>query len=94
MRRWPTIWLAKVVSSETTTWYAVPVLLVITHKEFQQLMSALDNLNANLSKLSTDIDALIAKQTPSGVPEADVQAVADAVANLDAKVTAALNPVS
>ena len=55
-------------------------------------MSALDNLNANLSKLSTDVDALIAKQTATGVPETDVQAAADAVANLDAKVTAALSP--
>ena len=69
----------------------MPVILVITHKEFEQLMAALDTLNSNISKLSTDVEALIAKQT-TGVPEADVQAAADSVAALDAKVTAALSP--
>lgn len=49
-------------------------------------MSAIDNLNQNIQKLSADVDALL--QKPVGVPEADVQAAADAVAAIDAK----LNP--
>lgn len=52
------------------------------------MSAALDSLTANVSKLSTDVDALIAKHSAS-IPEAAVQAQADAVAALDAKVVAA-----
>lgn len=53
------------------------------------VVAAIDNLNANVQKLSADVDALIAKGT-GGVPEAAVQSAADAVAALDTKVTTAL----
>jgi outer membrane murein-binding lipoprotein Lpp len=63
-------------------------LLYIILKSQENLMSAIDTLNANVAKLSTDVDALLAK--PAGVPEAAVQTAADAVAAIDAKVTAVL----
>ncbi len=47
-------------------------------------MAAIDNLNANVAQLKTDVEALVVK--PAGVPEAEVQAAADAVAALDAEV--------
>jgi hypothetical protein len=53
-------------------------------------MSAIDNANKNLVDLKADVEALIAK--PAGVPETQVQAVADAIAVLDAEVKAALTP--
>jgi len=55
-------------------------------------MSELDNLNANVAKLSADVDALLAKPVPTGVDPAAVQAAADAVAAIDAKVVAANPP--
>lgn len=58
----------------------------ILHRE-KLIMAALDDLKANVAKLSADVDALLAK--PAGVPEAEVQAQADAVAAVDAKVVAA-----
>lgn len=54
-----------------------------------KVMSAeLDALTANVAKLSTSVDTLIAK-VATGVPAAAVQAQADAVAAIDAKVVAA-----
>lgn len=55
------------------------------------LVAAIDNLSANVTKLSATVDALIAKASqPSGVPEATVQGMADAVAAIDAKAQASL----
>jgi len=42
-------------------------------------MAALDNLRGAIDKLTASVDALAAKPT-GGVPEADVQSAADAVA--------------
>lgn len=42
-------------------------------------MAAIDNLKGAVDKLTASVDALVAKPT-GGVPEADVQAAADAVA--------------
>lgn len=54
----------------------------------ERIMAAIDNLTVNVAKLSTDVDTLLAK--PAGVPEAQVQAAADAVAAVDAKIVAAI----
>lgn len=51
-------------------------------------MAAIDNLTAAINQLQTDVQALLAK--PTGVPETQVQAAADAVTTLDAQVKAAL----
>lgn len=50
----------------------------------EMIMAAIDNLNANLAKLKTDVEALLARQTSAS--EAQIQAAADAVAALDAEV--------
>lgn len=59
-------------------------------------MAAIDNLTANVDKLSADVQTLIAKANqpipPAGVPEAAVQAQADRVAAIDAQVIAAITP--
>lgn len=52
-------------------------------------MAALDSAQANLAALQTDVAALLARPA-GGVPESDVQAIADAIAALDATVKAAL----
>ncbi len=55
----------------------------------EKIMAALDTAQANLAQLSTDVAALVARPA-GGVPEADVQAIADAIAALDATVKTAL----
>lgn len=52
-------------------------------------MSAIENLTTNVSKLNTDVDALAA--AVAAIPNQDtaIQAAADAVAAVDAKVVAA-----
>ena len=55
----------------------------------EKIMAALDTAQQNLSALTADVQALLAKPA-GGVPEADVQAIADAIAALDATVKAAL----
>lgn len=55
------------------------------------IVSSIDNLNTNISKLATDVEALIAKPS-TGVDEAQVQSAADNLAALDEKVVAALTP--
>jgi len=55
----------------------------------EKLLAAIDTLTANVQKLSADVDALIAAKQ-AAPSEAAVQAQADAVAAIDAKVTAAL----
>jgi hypothetical protein len=77
------------------------------HHQGEQIMAALDDLNANISTINASItalgvgvDTLIARPAPvGGVPEADVAAAAAAVAaantavtDLQAKVDAANNP--
>ena len=52
-------------------------------------MAAIDDAKQHLSELQTDVAALLARPA-GGVPEADVQAIADALASLDAQVKAAL----
>lgn len=54
----------------------------------RKIMAAIDNANANLAQLKTDVEALLAK--PAGIPEAEVQAIADAIAALDVSVKAAI----
>jgi Tfp pilus assembly protein PilW len=77
------------------------------HQQGERIMAAIDNLNANTAKLTSDVaalttsvDTLFARPAPAaGVPEAEVQAAADAVAvantsvtDLTAKVDAVVNP--
>lgn len=74
-------------------WIRHLLYTVLTNQERQiknqeREMAAIDDLQANVAKLSADVDALLAK--PMGVPEAQVQAQADAVAAVDAKVVQAL----
>lgn len=55
-------------------------------------MAAIDTANANLLKLQTDVTALIAAEpqpTTGGATEAQVQALADGIAAVDATVVAA-----
>lgn len=61
---------------------------ILVNQENQ--MAAIDTLNTNFAKLKADVETLIT--TKAGVPEAQVQAVADAVAALDAEVVAANPP--
>lgn len=48
------------------------------------MSQALDNANANLDQLATDVQTLVNR--PNGVPEADVQALADKAAAIDATI--------
>lgn len=56
---------------------------LIIQKE-KHMSQALDNANAALDKLSTDVATLLAR--PNGVPESDVQALADKAAAIDATI--------
>lgn len=92
---WPNHWdIEKIVAhglAEVLTNQGI--LLERTHtiiKNQETQMAELDNLNSNVAKLSTDVDALLARPVPpAGVDPAAVQAAADAVAAIDAKVVAA-----
>jgi hypothetical protein len=55
-------------------------------KQGKFIMAAIDNLNTNVAALAADVKSLLA--VPAGVPEAEVQAAADAVAAIDAQVKA------
>jgi hypothetical protein len=55
----------------------------------ENIMAAIDDANTNLAALQTDVTALLARPA-GGVPEASVQAIADALLALDAQVKAAL----
>ena len=61
-------------------------------KQGKFIMAAIDNLNTNVAALEADIKSLLAVP-PAGVPEAAVQAAADAVAAIDSQVKAVLAPV-
>ena len=58
-------------------------------EELNRLVAAIDNLTANVQKLSTDVAALVAK-LQAAPSEAAVQAQADAVAQIDSQVVTAL----
>lgn len=60
---------------------------ILINQEIQ--MAAIDDLNAAVSQLSTDVQALIAKPS-GGTPDAAVQAVTDQVNALDQQVKTAL----
>lgn len=55
-------------------------------KNQEKIMAALDDANANLTKLNTDLDAFIANQPTGGATEAQVQTLADGIAAADAKI--------
>lgn len=77
-------WLKKEARWQTQLLYKI-----LQNQESE--MAEIDNLNTNVAKLSTDVDALLAKAPPAtGVDPAAVQAAADAVAAVDAKVVAAI----
>ena len=60
-------------------------------REAKRLMAAIDSLNSNVAALAADVKSLLAIPAPvAGVPEAEVQAAADAVAAIDAEVKAVL----
>jgi len=61
---------------------------ILRNQETQ--MAAIDDLNAAVATLQTDVTALLAK--PAGTPDAAIQAVTANVTALDATVKAALNP--
>ena len=56
-----------------------------------RIMAAIDDLNTAVSKLSTDVDALIALQQ-AGDQTPAITAATDAVTAVDAKVTAITEP--
>lgn len=71
------------------------------HGESQKLIrvinrmaNAIENLTAAVSKLTSSVDAAVAKLNTPNVPEADVQAAADAVNIQSARLDAAslVNP--
>lgn len=64
------------------SWHAIS-----EHFQGRKIMPAIDNLNTNIQKLSTDIDAFIASHGSNN--EAQIQAAADAVQAADDKVVAA-----
>lgn len=63
-------------------------------KEKKHMAKSLDNLTAAIGKLTTSVDAAVAKlgTPPTGVPEADVQAAADAVNAQSARLDTAVSP--
>ncbi len=68
----------------------IPKLLLYTVLSAQERqMAAIDDAKAHLTEVQSDVQTLLAKPA-GGVPEADVQAIADALATLDAQVKAAL----
>ena len=56
------------------------------------MAKSIDNLTAAVSRLTTSVDAAVAKLGTTGVPEADVQAAADTVNAQSARLDAAVNP--
>lgn len=68
-------------------WLRYLLYTMLTKQE--RIMAALDAAQQNLAQLSSDVAALVARPA-GGVPETDVQAIADAIAALDATVKAAL----
>lgn len=62
-------------------------LTIAILRRLKQMSAALAALNANVAKLSADVDAFIAAQPPSQEPA--IQAAADTVAAADAKIVAA-----
>lgn len=60
----------------------------------EAMMSELTDLNTNITKLSTDVDTLIARPAadPTAVPATDVAAAAAAVKAIDDKIVAVLPP--
>jgi hypothetical protein len=69
-------------------WLRYLLYTMLTKQE--KIMAAIDDANTNLAALQADVTALLAKPS-GGVPEASVQAIADALATLDAQVKTALN---
>lgn len=62
-----------------------------------KIMSAINNLTSAVSRLTSGVDAVAAvlaagATTPPGVPEADVQAAADAVNAQAARLETAVTP--
>lgn len=55
----------------------------------ENIMAAIDDARTALSSLQSDVSTLLARPA-GGVPEADVQAIADAITALDATVKTAL----
>lgn len=69
-------------------WLKQLLYQIIINQE-TKIMPALDDARTNLSALQTDVSALLARPA-GGVPESEVQAIADALAALDADIKAAL----
>lgn len=67
------------------------LLVVIVVLELKELKMSVDNLNASITKLDTDIDTLIS-QGANSVPQADVDASQARLDVIDAKVVAATTP--
>lgn len=55
-------------------------------------MAEIDDLNTNIQALSADVDTLLARSVPTGVDPAAVKSAADAVAAIDDKIKAVINP--
>jgi hypothetical protein len=62
------------------------------NKQLQIMAKAIENLTDAVNKLTVSVDAAVAKIGAPGVPEADVQAAADAVNLQTAKLDSATNP--
>lgn len=62
----------------------------VLEKEVRRLVQELQNLSDNIVKLTTSIDAVVAKLSLPVISPADVQAAADAVAIQSARLDAAV----
>lgn len=79
MKMFPEHW-----NSDQIIRFALAEILINQEKQ----MAAIDDLNAAVTQLSTDVAALIAK--PEGTSDAQIEAVVTSVNALDAQVKAAL----
>lgn len=68
-------------------WLRYLLYTMLTKQE--KIMAAIDDAHANLQQLSADVQTLVSRPS-GGVPESDVQSIADAIAALDATVKQAL----
>ena len=68
-------------------WLRYLLYTMLTKQE--NIMAAIDDARTHLTELQGDVETLLARPG-GGVPEADVQSIADAIAALDATVKQAL----
>ncbi len=74
-----------------TSFDNISIRLDTTNTRLTQIMNSLDNLTAQVTKNSTDIDAALAAIANSGATPAQLDALTTAIAAKDALIETALN---